>query len=235
MSTATVFPVGHYGGAGPGTAHLIRVGRKLERLTDDEFGIWMLAHGLADVGKGTWGRSDVLDRARDAELSDPESCLERLVGSGLLAVVSTERADEAAAFATAYRLCTLLVGLGAAPDQPELHAIGVPGVGTAALLDAGTYRLWQWGGVAPTLWRHCQDRIRSDGEGRDGLAALVDPAKMLEDILGELRVLLAHGCAYLDTVAVPDSVLNPGPDSGHDTVLDSGPAPGTTPGTDMPR
>lgn len=200
MNAATVFPVGHYGGTGPGEAHLVRVGRYLAKLTDDEFGIWMLAHGLADVGKGNWSRSDVLERARDAELASPEGCLERLIANGLLAVVPTEHVDDATSFATAYRLCTLLVGLGAAPDQPELHAIGVPGVGTAALLDAGTYELWQWGGVAPTLWRHCQDRIRSDSDGRDPLAALVDPAKVLVDVLGELRVLLAHGCAYLDTV-----------------------------------
>ena len=209
MSTATVFPVGHYGGAGPGAAHLVRVGRHLRPLTDDEFGIWMLAHGLADVGKGNWSREDVLERARDAELAEAETGLERLIGSGLLAVVPTERVDDVTSFATAYRLCTLLVGLGAAPDQPELHAIGVPGVGTAALLDAGTYRLWQWGGVAPTLWRHCQDRIRS-GDARPD--ALVDPAKVLGDVLGELRVLLAHGCAYLDTAVA-----------------------GTTPGADVPR
>ncbi|GAB3413911.1 hypothetical protein [Flindersiella endophytica] len=227
MSAAAVFPVGHYGGAGPGTAHLVRVGRKLERLTDDEFGIWMLAHGLADVGKGNWGRSDVLDRARDAEIAEPEACLERLIANGLLAVVPAEGVDAATRFATAYRLCTLLVGLGAAPDQPELHAIGVPGVGTAALLDAGTYRLWQWGGVAPTLWRHCQDRIRSGSDGRDALAALVDPAKVLADVLGELRVLLAHGCAYLDTVepVAAGTVAGTAP----------GTAAGTPPGTGMPR
>jgi hypothetical protein len=212
MNAAAVFPVGHYSGAGPDESHLVRVGRNLERLTDDEFGIWMLAHGLADVGKGNWSRKDVLERARDAELAEPEACLARLIERRLLAVVPTERVDDATSFATAYRLCTLLVGLGAAPDQPELHAIGVPGVGTAALLDAGTYQLWQWGGVAPTLWRHCQDRIRTGNEGRDALAALVDPAKVLGDVLGELRILLAHGCAYLDTAAA-----------------------GTTPETGMPR
>lgn len=215
MSAATVFPVGHYGGAGPRDAHLVRVGARLEKLTDDEFGIWMLAHGLADVGKGNWSREDVLERARDAELAEPEACLSRLVERRLLAVVPADRVDDATSFATAYRLCTLLVGLGAAPDQPELHAIGVPGVGTAALLDAGTYQLWQWGGIAPTLWQHCQDRIRTGGDGRDALAALVDPAKVLGDVLGELRVLLAHGCAYLDTAAPS--------------------APGTPPETGLPQ
>lgn len=203
MTETTVFPVGHYAGTIPdGEVHLVRVGRELERLTDDEFGIWMLAHGLAEVGKGSWTRTDVLDRARDAEIADPEGCFERLLARMLLAVVpmEAERVDDAVAFATAYRLGTLLVGLGAAPDVPDRHAVGVPGVGTAALLDAETYRLWQWGGIAPTLWRHCQDRIRTAGEGLDALSTLVDPAKVLGDVLGELRVLLVHGCAYLDAV-----------------------------------
>lgn len=204
MTEPTVFPVGHYAGTAPDSEHLVRVGREMERLTDDEFGIWMLAHGLAEVGKGSWTRTDILDRARDAEIAAPENCFDRLLDRSLLAAVPVVSAqdpvDDAVAFATAYRLGTLLVGLGAAPDVPDRHAIGVPGVGTAALLDAETYRLWQWGGIAPTLWRHCQDRIRSAGEGLDALSALVDPAKVLGDVLGELRVLLVHGCAYLDAV-----------------------------------
>jgi hypothetical protein len=220
MTASTVFPIGHYAGTRPvatapvpngsrtGTAgashHLVRIGRGLEHLTDDEFGVWVLAHGLADSAARGWTREDILDRAMDAQITAGDVCLDQLLDRGLLVQVPTDvdHVDAAVEFATTYRMGTLLVGLGPVPDRPDQHAVGVPGIGTAALLDAGAFRLWQWGGVAPTLWRHCHDRVRTGGRG--GLDTLVDPATVLFDVLADLRTLIVHGCAYLDLATPTD-------------------------------
>lgn len=230
MSTGTIFPIGHYCGVsphGPDSAvtdqggHLVRVGYGLERLTDDEFGIWILAHGLTEVGRDDWTAEHILDRAAETGVANPAEHLDELFARGLLALVPTrpEYADESVAFASAYRIGPLLVGLGAVPDEPnepDQHAIGVPGVGTAALLDPACYELWQRSGAAATVWQLCQERVERTTAISSGLEGLLDPTRLLAQLLGELRTLIVHGCAYLD-VAV-----------GNESGVDSSRAPDET-------
>lgn len=192
----SVFPIGHYGGLRDEQVHVVRVGWHQHKLTEDAFGIWVLAHGLTETGKGSWTAQDITGEASKAGIANPSAHLEDLVTQGVIAVVPDDP-QEAAAFAKAHRMDVLFVGLGNAPDRPDGHAVGVPGMGTAAILDPDCYELWQWGSVAPTLWHSCEVRATVTAKFGQTLGA----ADTLGEILGDLRCLIAHGCAYLDVAA----------------------------------
>jgi hypothetical protein len=193
---ATVFPVGHYGGIRPGEdgpdTQVIRIGWKQHRIDEDAFGVWVLAHGLPEVGKGSWTVDQVIEQSAAAGIEDAASQLSRLADAGLVAMVDSPIG--ATRFARAHRMDVLFVGLGNTPDRLDGHAVGIPGLGTAAVLDPDCYELWQWGSVAPTLWHSCEVRATVTA----GHGEAVDPAKALMEVLGDLRFLIAHGCAYLD-------------------------------------
>lgn len=190
----SVFPVGHYGGLRAGTdapVHAVRVGWQQLRLSEDAFTVWVLAHGTPELGKGRLAVEDLLGQA--ADIPAAERHLDELVKQGALAVVP-ELPDEATAFAKRHRLDVLFVGMGNAPDRPDEHAVGVPGLGAAAVLDPDCYELWQWGSVAPKLWHSCEVRAAVTSD----LGRAQEPIDALGEILGDLRYLLSHGCAYLD-------------------------------------
>ncbi|MGW1341472.1 hypothetical protein ACWCOV_10500 [Kribbella sp. NPDC002412] len=186
--SATVFPVGHYGGV-RGDEQVVRVGWSQHRIGADAFGVWVLTHGLPEVGKGQWTVDDVIGQAERTGIADGAKQLERLADAGLVAVI-----DDAANFAKAHRMDVLFVGLGNTPERLDGHAVGIPGLGTAAVLDSDCYELWQWGSVAPSLWHSCEVRATVTA----GHGEVADPGKALPEILGDLRFLIAHGCAHLD-------------------------------------
>lgn len=188
MST-TVFPVGHYGGTRPSETHVVRVGWKQHQLSEDAFAAWVMAHGLPDGGKGPWTVDDVIGQCGQVGILDPAKELEGLADAGLVAVL-----DDPKGFARSHRMDVLFVGLGNAPDRVDGHAVGIPGLGTAAVLDPDCYELWQWGSVAPTLWHSCDVRATVTAAHEQ----VADPVRALAEILGDLRFLIAHGCAYLD-------------------------------------
>lgn len=183
-----IFPVGHYQGIRD-DEQVVRVGWSQHRLAADAFAIWVLTHGVPEVGKGAWTVDDVLGQASRAGIAEPAAAVEKLADAGLVAVVEDGRE-----FARRHRMDIMFVGLGNAPDRPEGHAVGIPGLGAAAVLDPDCYELWQWGSVAPTLWHSCEVRATVVAEPSDR----PDPDAALTEILGDLRFLLAHGCAYLD-------------------------------------
>src|SRR5206468_3420611 len=119
-----------------------------------------------------------------AGIEDPAAYVERLADAGLVAVVEDGRD-----FARRHRMDVMFVGLGNAPDRLEEHAVGIPGLGTAAVLDPDCYELWQWGSVAPTLWHSCEVRATVAAEP----PARPDPDAALTEILGDLRYLVAGG------------------------------------------
>lgn len=194
----SVFPVGHYGGFRPGDdpVQVVRVGWQQHRLDEEAFGIWVLSHGTAETGKGHWTADDVAKQAADAGLTEPGRQLEELVAKGVVAVVPDDP-EAATAFAKAHRMDVLFVGLGNTPEQPDGHAVGIPGLGTAAILDPDCYELWQWGSVAPTVWHSCELRATVTAQ----LGQELEPVDALGEILGDLRYLIAHGCAYLDVTS----------------------------------
>jgi hypothetical protein len=98
-------------------------------------------------------------------------------------------------FAARYRLMPLLVGLGNTEESPDIYAIGLPGT-PAAQVNAGSYELWQWSALAPTLWHTCEVRAKVTEDP-------VSAAELVADVLAEARPLLANSCAYLDLAGLP--------------------------------
>lgn len=188
-----MFPVGHYGGVRDDQTQVIRVGWKQHRIDEKAFGVWVMAHGLPEVGKGQWTVQDVVEQSEKAGVEDAASQVGALADLGLLAVVA-DNPIMATRFAQGHRMDVLFVGLGNAPDRLDGHAVGIPGLGTAAVLDPDCYELWQWGSVAPTVWHSCE--VRATVTAKLGQEA--SPVDALAEILGDLRFLIAHGCAYLD-------------------------------------
>ncbi|MGW6282652.1 hypothetical protein [Kribbella sp. NPDC055071] len=160
----SVFPLGHYGGLHAGE-HVVRVGRRQVVLSDSAFAVWGLAHG---------GQGDVSE----------------LVGLGVVVDVPDEPAAMAA-FARTHRMDSLFVGLGNSPERLDSFAVGIPGLGTIAMLDGSSFELWQWGTLPRTLWETCLVRARM-------ASPAVDPESVVAGVLQDLRALIAHGCAYLD-------------------------------------
>jgi hypothetical protein len=187
MTTASVLPVGHYAGLRPDDdghpVHAVRVGWQQHRLSGDAFRTWVLSHGTPPLGKESRTGADLVAAALEAGISEPAERVAELTNDGLLASMSEE-------FAKAYRIDVQFVGLGNSPENPDLYAVGLPGLGAAAMLAPGAYELWQWGSVAPTLWHLCQVRATIAGDS--------GPADALESVLGDLRSLILHGCAYVD-------------------------------------
>lgn len=194
MST-TVFPVGHYGGIRDDGTQVIRVGWKQHRIGADAFGVWVMTHGMPEIGKRAWTVDDVVKQCESVGIPDPAEQLEELGDAGLVAKV-TDNPVAATQFVRSHRMDVLFVGLGNTPGRLDGHAIGIPGLGTVAVLDPDCYELWQWGSVAPTLWHSCE--VRATVTAQFGQTA--EPAQALPEILGDLRFLIAHGCAYLDVV-----------------------------------
>lgn len=191
-----VFPVGHYvGERHPEGVQVLRVGVAHHPLTPDQFGVWVLAHGAPADGGPVWTTDDLLRLAGETELPDAAAHLEALTAKGLVAVVPTGGGPEAAAFVENYRLAPLLVGLGNTEDDPDSYALGFPLLDEpVAMVPAGSYELWQWGHVAPSLWHTCEVRAK--------VAADLNEPSGSEEVLGglldDLRPLLVNSCAYLD-------------------------------------
>jgi hypothetical protein len=195
--SVTVFPIGQSGGLEldeyGGEQRIVRVGWSRHRIDVDAFAVWRLAHGLPERGRSNWTVEDLVEHCERDGIDDPAGHVEQLADAGLLAIFE-HNPMMATQFVQRHRLGVLFVGLGNAPDRLDGHAIGVPGVAVAAVLDPDCYELWQWGSVAPTLWHSCEVRATVTAE----IDRTADPADALAGILGDLRFLLAHGCAYLD-------------------------------------
>jgi hypothetical protein len=177
----SVFPIGHYmGERHPDGLHYVRVGLTHQTMTADEFGVWVLSHQDSPL----WSIENVLALAAQAELPDAAAGAERLLSVGALVTVT-----DPVAFAQSYRLEPLQVGVGNTPEDPDIYGIGLPGQ-EPAQLTAGSYELWQWSALAPTLWHTCEIRAKVTESS---------PAEVVTDLLAELRPLLANSCAYLDT------------------------------------
>ncbi|WBQ08428.1 hypothetical protein [Kribbella sp. CA-293567] len=191
--SATIFPVGHYTGlrsSDDGPAHTVRIGWRQHRLDENAFGTWVLAHGLPANGKAAWAEADL--RAQAGDSLDVTAALRKLAGEDLITTVD----GDAETFARTHRLGIYFVGLGNSPQEPDQFAIGLPGLGTAATVDSDSYELWQWGSIAPTLWHSCE--LRASVTSRDDRTVSAHDAA--GEILGDLRLLVASGCAYLDAV-----------------------------------
>ena len=176
----TLFPIGHYMGERyPEDLHFVRLGLEHQTMTEDEFGVWVLSHDA----NPQWTVGDVLTQAARVNLLNPEASVDRLLSVGALVTVT-----DSEAFARSYRLHPLLTGIGNTEEDPETFVVGLPGL-EATKLTASGYELWQWSALAPTLWHTCEIRAK---------LADMSAGEAAEEVLADLRPLLANSCGYLD-------------------------------------
>jgi len=199
-----IFPVGHYMGpfhparGAPARHFVVRVGWDTPKLPDRRhLDVWLLAHDFPDQIESEWTREALVAAAAHAGLSDVDPVIDTLVGHGLLAVVP-RGASYALEFAHGYRMHPLLVGLGNAPDDPDVDGLGLPGLAPLLKVAPRTFETWQWGHLWPTIWSTCEglaDVARESGETQP---AEIDPMRLLPTMLDDLRTLLAGHAIYLD-------------------------------------
>lgn len=196
---ALLLPVGQSLGVfhpGDGTSapvQQVRRGAELVELSDAEFLVWSLAHGLADAE----GESVPCTEPAILEYADEPAAIRSLVDRGLLVEV-VPGSPESVRFASAHRLLPLALGLGNDPEQPWLFSVGLL-YQPLASMTAAMYDLWQWAHLAPDLWLACQELavvatragIRDPGQ--------TDPDQVLAGALGSMHHLLAVRVACLDT------------------------------------
>jgi hypothetical protein len=185
-----MFPIGHclgtYYSAADRWVQQVRLGGEIVELTDQEFAVWSLAHGLADE-LGSWDRSRVEAVFAGSELTDAPDVVNRLLTRGLLAEVDVDSAA-AAEFAQRHRLLPLYLGLGNSSQYTTMFAAGTTEQPLAGMTQT-LYALWLWGHLAPNLLAACAEQTTP---------AEPDPQRLLSAVLTALHALLAPSAACLD-------------------------------------
>ncbi|GAB3938222.1 hypothetical protein GCM10029976_052400 [Kribbella albertanoniae] len=196
-----LIPVGHdlgvmWSGAGDERRQQVRIGTEVMELDDEDFVIWLLAHGVGDEDRPT--RSSLLERATALGLptATSEPALDRFLADGLLVRVDPE-GDNALEFARNHQLFPLVQGLGPDPEQPWLQLVGILNHPMAQVSSA-LYDVWAWSQLAPELWTGCEDAavvaqqvgVTNPGE--------IEPRQVLAGVLGQIHGLLCVRAAYFD-------------------------------------
>lgn len=195
-------PVGHGVGAfhaGDGetpAVQQVRRGADLAELTDQEFLVWTLAHGLVDDR----GQPVPSTAATVLEYTGDPGTVRSLLDRGLLAEVVPSAAVE---FASAHRLLPLALGLGNSEEKQWQFAVGLLHQ-PLVLMSGGMYDLWQWAHLSPNLWLACQELALVAQQAGLADPGQTDPEQVLSGALGSLHQLLATRVACLDTpIGVP--------------------------------
>lgn len=199
-----LFPIGHCIGAyhdlPASDDHFtqVRVGAKINRLDDEQFAIWGLAHGVAGrPPEESWNRQSVLAVARRAGIGRAEEILESLVDDGLL-VEATPGTDSAVDFARRHRLVPLMLGLGNTAEEPWIYSVGLLGM-PVVQVSAMAYDLYEWAHLDANLWAACEAAAATAVRvGIDDPMA-TDPLQMLHALVGTLHVMLSPNAAFLDS------------------------------------
>lgn len=215
MPDPTLLPVGHYHGRSypgpdrPLSAHRVRVGLDVVRLTPDEFAVWCLAHGLPDQSDDApWTRREVEAAAREDGVSDASAALDGLLRRRAVVAVAGEPGgpDDAldlSGFARTHRLEALLHGLGTPPEDPAALGIGVPGFAPLLIAGRTAAGLWQWAPLCADLHEACVLLARGAARTGETDPEHTDASRVLAGALSALRRLISHSAAYLD-VTGPD-------------------------------
>ncbi|NUS00603.1 MAG: hypothetical protein HOV67_35720 [Kribbellaceae bacterium] len=174
--TTLMFPIGHslgtYHTAEDRVRH-VRLGTEIVRLTDEEFAVWSLAHGLPD-DRSPWERGRVVDLLTRHQIPDG---IDQLLAKGLLAEVDLESPED---FAARHRLLPLHLGLGHTPEVPLVFRAGTTELPLTAMTEA-MYGLWLSSHLSSNLLIACKEHE-------------VD----LSAVLGSLHALLSPNAACLD-------------------------------------
>ena len=197
-----LIPVGHDLGvlySGGGTEQRkqqVRVGVEVAELEDQEYAVWLLAHGADNEDRPN--RESLAQRATALGLPGwtVEPAIERFLGDGLMVAVEPA-GDNAVEFAQEHQLFPLLHGLGPDPDEPWLHTIGMLNQPIAQVSNA-VYDVWAWTQLAPELWSGCQDAAKVAQQVGVTSPEETEPRRVLAGVLGQVHGLLCVRAAYFD-------------------------------------
>jgi hypothetical protein len=199
---ALLLPIGHYVGSSyrAGRANAPRQVRRAatcHELSDEQFAVWVAAHGTASAVNSTvGGRVAVEEHLRETGLDNVDELVAQLTDMHLLVEVEPG-GGQAIEFAKSHRLVPLMLGLGNSVQQPDMFGIGFLHQPVLQVSHA-IYDLWQWCAMDDALWATCQNA--ADVARRAGFTdpGLVDPEALLTGLLGSLHALLISSAAYLD-------------------------------------
>lgn len=198
---ALLLPIGHdlgalYAAGGTARRQQVRAGADLAELTDNEFAVWMLAHGIDDRDRPT--RESLIRGAERFGLDPGEvaAVVEQLLADRLLVAVDPE--DESAeTFARSHQLVPLLTGLGPDPDQPWMQHIGLLNQPVLQVSTA-VHDIWTWSHLAPQLWAGCEDAAEVARSAGITSPDETEPRQVLAGLLCAVHGLLCVRAAYLD-------------------------------------
>jgi hypothetical protein len=186
----------------------VRIGKNLAKLyTDQEIGLWALAHGLPDeLANGRWTLDAMGYAAARAGRADVGNALADLLHARMIIAVEPGQ-PESVDFAQAYRFRPLLLGLGSDPDRPGVYGIGIRGQ-PWLLVDEAVHDIWRTAPLASSLWDACHLLE----VGRAPQNRHTDIGETLSHVLERLHLLLSRGAGYLDLSetleeAAPQSVV----------------------------
>jgi len=197
-ATTLLVPVGHGLGAfhaGDGVTapvQQVRVGAEMVDLSDTEFLLWSLAHGLVDEG----GRPTPCTSGELRTYVDEPAVFRSLSERGLLAEV-TPGTSESVGFAAAHRLLPLAVGLGNSAREPWQFSVGLL-ESPLAQLTAPLFDVWQWAHLSPDLWTACREAVAVARSAGIDAPDQIDPEQTLAGVLTALPQLLASRICCLD-------------------------------------
>jgi hypothetical protein len=197
---ALLLPIGHDLGAryaeGTGRRQQVRAGIDVAELTDAEFTVWLLAHGLDDQDRPT--RTSVVRAAErfGLDATDTTPIVERLLTDRLLVAIEPD-SETAIDFAQRHQLVPLLLGLGPDPEQPWMQNIGLLNQPVVQVSSA-VYDVWSWAHLSPQLWAGCHDA--AEVARTVGVTANdeTEPRAVLAGILQAAHGLLCVRAAYFD-------------------------------------
>jgi hypothetical protein len=174
----------------------IRIGAELAELTDSEFAIWLLAHGIDDEDRPTVSSLVATAESLELPMATIRAAVERLIGIGLLVQVEPG-GGSAVLFARRHQLFPLMLGLGPDQEQPWLQTVG-PLNRPVARVSSALYDVWAWAHLTPHLWSGCEDAASAARAAGVSAADEVDPRKILAGLLGSVHAMLSVRAAYFD-------------------------------------
>jgi hypothetical protein len=197
-----LIPVGHdlgplYEEPGvPRRVQQVRAGADVAELDDNDFVVWLLAHGTSDEDRPT--RATLLKKSEQLGLAHAQvdAAIERFLADGLLVEVVPD-GPSARGFAQQHQLFPLMLGIGSDPDEPQMQVIGLFDQPVAQVSEP-MYDMWVWGHLAPDLWTACHDAVEAARRAGVTDPDELRPSRVLAGVLDAVHALLSCRAAYFD-------------------------------------
>ncbi|MGH3546102.1 MAG: hypothetical protein ACRDPW_09295 [Mycobacteriales bacterium] len=207
---AALLPIGQYAGqfftaAGQSDPayHEVRLGGDFIRITSIEHATWAVAHNdpelLADGAQPN--RTAIETAMRQLGFDDIDEPLANLHELGLIGAV-VPVGGSLRKFAELHRIVPQVLGLGNTTADLDNCLVGTPGEPRLSM-SFDVYQVWLASELHRCLWDACEQVATAfQTAGREqgsSAAAGITPAALLHGCYRCLPVLIATGCAYLDT------------------------------------